>query len=123
MRHLAAIDRSAGSDHGAAIQDAIARRADGDLFRSATRATAAAVRHHLDRALESRADLDTARAIYRAFADFVRQTDPAGFRRLGIAWLELATDGAQCRPEGKSCRTETHHRQFAAPPCRPGQIC
>ena len=67
------------------------------LFESATRAVAAATIEALDRAsgkLEtgnSAADLTLARQLYRAFEDGIKQGDPAGYREVGQAWLELTS--------------------------------
>lgn len=68
------------------------------LFETLTRATSKAIRHHLQRAAEAldepgRAALEVAaaRSIFRAFGDGIQQTDPEGFKKLGLAWLDLSS--------------------------------
>lgn len=67
------------------------------LFESATRAVAIATIEALDKASgkletgKSAADLALARELYRAFEDGIKQADPAGYRELGQAWLELTS--------------------------------
>lgn len=96
------IDRAAGTAHWQAIETAlVAKRADA-LYAATTKAVSAAIRRHLETAASS---LDTpslanfkieeAQALYRAFDDGIRQTDPDGFRMLGLAWLELASSVRQ----------------------------
>lgn len=88
----------AGADLAAAIERAVAGRSV-DEFRAVTlRATSLAVRYHLSHArrrLERpRGGLGAtmqAQGIYRAFAGYLKESDPAAFRRLGLAWLELTT--------------------------------
>ena len=81
--------------HAGAIRTAIAGRDRQALYESATRAASRAVRAALAEAAsgldggDPKGALNEAQAIYRAFDSFVRQADPAAWRRLGRAWLEL----------------------------------
>ncbi len=87
-----------GTDHTAAIRDAIVAHDAESLSAAATHAMSQLVRLHLRRAL---AKLDTpgaaleqvhrASRMYRAFDRFVRATDSEGARRIGRAWLEMTT--------------------------------
>jgi cytochrome c peroxidase len=83
---------------GEAIAKAIADKDRQALYESATRATSRLVRKALGEAAGSLATpgkahqkILEAQAIYRAFADFVTQTDPEAAKRLGLAWLELTS--------------------------------
>lgn len=85
-----------GGAAAAAIRTAIARRDRQMLYESATRATSMALRAALADASaaldggDPHASLKQAQAIYRAFDPFIAQADPAAWRRLGRAWLELS---------------------------------
>ncbi len=83
-------------DASDAIAKAIAGKDRQALYEAATRAMSQLVRKALADAADSlsmpgkanQATLD-AQALYRAFADFIAQADPAAGRRLGLAWLEI----------------------------------
>ncbi len=98
---LGAASAFAGVDLAAEIRAAVAAR-DAARFRAAsTRAVAAAIRLRLFRAGarlgeagKARRETRRARALFAAFADRLREVDPEGSRRLGLAWLELATAAA-----------------------------
>ena len=95
---LAQLSSFAGTDPGAAIRRAIAARDAVGLRAAAARANAIALRSRLetvrgllDRPREALAELRAARGIYRGFEIGLRARDPAAHRRLGLAWLSLAT--------------------------------
>ncbi len=96
------LDRALGTAHWQAIETAlVAKRADA-LYGATTKAVSAAIRQNLAMAASSlespslaNTKIEEAQALYRAFADPIRQTDPAGFRSLGLAWLELASSVRQ----------------------------
>ncbi|MGI9449513.1 MAG: cytochrome c peroxidase [Geminicoccaceae bacterium] len=96
------IDQAEGTAHWQAIETAlVAKRAD-TLYAASTKALSAAIRRHLATAgsnLEApsiaNVKIEEAQALYRAFADSIRQTDPDGFRMLGLAWLELSSSVRQ----------------------------
>ena len=95
---LARLDSFAGTDPGAAIRRAIEAR-DADALRiAAARANAIALRARLEKArglLErpraALAEIAAARLIYRGFEIGLGASDAAAHRRLGLAWLRLAT--------------------------------
>lgn len=96
------LDQAAGTAYWAAIEQALADHDAQALYAASTRAKSHAVRHHLERAAarlgrpgEARRELDEAERLYRSFADFIQQTDPDGYRELGLAWLELSSRVAQ----------------------------
>ncbi len=87
---------SAKSDIGAKpVLDAIARRDRQALFEAATQTIAHRIEEALDRALNAddpataQQAVQTARELYRAFADGVAAADPDAARQIGRAWLEL----------------------------------
>ncbi len=95
---LAQLSSFAGTDPGAAIRRAIAARDAVGLRAAAARANAIALRARLetvrgllDRPREALAELRAARGIYRGFEIGLHARDPAAHRRLGLAWLSLAT--------------------------------
>ncbi len=95
---LARLSSFAGTDPGAAIRRAIAARDASALRRAAARANAIALRASLERVRgllerprEARTALRAARLLYRGFETGLRARDPAAHRRLGLAWLSLAT--------------------------------
>ncbi|MEN8198049.1 MAG: hypothetical protein ABFS30_16305, partial [Pseudomonadota bacterium] len=96
---LAPVDAFAKADHAAAIRAAIRKRDRNALRAESTRALSRAARYHLHEAGwllgtksgGARRHALAAQEHYRPFAGFVRQADPDGFRRLGLAWLELTT--------------------------------
>ena len=86
-----------GTDHKAAIQQAIAAEDRQALYAASTPAISQLTRHYLDQAeaklgqpgaaLE---EVQKAESIYRAFGqDFIEQADPEAFQALGRAWLNL----------------------------------
>ena len=82
----------------APLLDAVARRDRQAVFAEATRLLALRVDEVLDAALAAespataRQAIDSARELYRAFADHIGAADPDAARRIGLAWLELATN-------------------------------
>jgi len=100
--HLADLDGVAGTSHWQAIETALMTKNAPTLHAATTRALSAAIRRHLTNAaavLEqpglAGAEISQAQALYRAFADGIRETDPEGFRALGLAWLEIASSVRQ----------------------------
>ena len=99
---LIELDQSAGTTHWQAIETALSTQSPATLHAAITRAVSAAVRQHLANAAAAleqpglaRAEIDQAQALFRAFADPIKQTDPEAFRALGLAWLELASSVRQ----------------------------
>ncbi len=95
---LIELDETANTAHWQAIETAIATKNADALHAATTRAVSAAIRLYLANAaavLEqpglAGAEIEQAQALYRAFAGSIKQTDPQGFRALGLAWLELAS--------------------------------
>lgn len=95
---LARLSEFAGGDPGAAVRRAVAARDAERLRTAAARANAIAlrarledVRGRLDRPRAALVELGIARGIYRGFEAGLRANDPAAHRRLGLAWLSLAT--------------------------------
>ena len=87
---------SAKSDIGAEpVLGAILRKDRQALFEAATQTIAHRIEEELDRALNAddpaiaQQAVQTARELYRAFADGVAAADPAAARQIGRAWLEL----------------------------------
>lgn len=87
---------SANSDIGAEpVLDAIARRDRQALFEAATQTIAHRIEEELDRALNAddpataQQAVQTARELYRAFADGVSAADADAARQIGRSWLEL----------------------------------
>ena len=87
---------NAKSDIGAEpVLDAIARRDRQALFEASTQTIARRIEEELDRALNAddpasaQQAVQTARELYRAFADGVAAADPEAARQIGRAWLEL----------------------------------
>lgn len=83
---------------GDAVAAAIASKNRKALFESATRGVSQLTRRTLAEAADSLDDpakayqkVLEAYSVYRAFGDFVAQSDPEGGRRVGIAWLELTS--------------------------------
>jgi mono/diheme cytochrome c family protein len=92
------LDQETGAAHWPAIEQALASRDASALYAASTRAVAHAIRHQLERAAarlehpgEARRELDEAERLYRGFADFIRESDPEGYRELGLAWLDLSS--------------------------------
>ncbi|MGI9436282.1 MAG: cytochrome c peroxidase [Geminicoccaceae bacterium] len=99
---LQAVDGAAATSHWPAVQTALSAKRPDALYSAATKAVSAAIRHHLtaaasllDQPIMASAAIDEAQAIYRTFAGFVREADPDGFHRLGLAWLELSSSVRQ----------------------------
>ena len=87
---------NARSDIGAEpVLDAIARRDRQAIFEASTQTIARRIEEELDRALNAddpasaQQAVQTARELYRAFADGVAAADPDAAREIGRAWLEL----------------------------------
>ncbi len=84
------------SSHGKAIERAIASKDRHALYSSATRGLSSLVRAAIsaardDLSVNARARLHEAEAVYRAFGEFIAQTDPSAYRKLGLAWLKLSS--------------------------------
>ncbi len=99
---LIELDQAAGTAHWQAIETALSTQSAATLHAATTRAVSAAIRQHLTNAAAALeqpglagAEIDQAQALFRAFADSIKQTDPEGFRALGLAWLELASSVRQ----------------------------
>lgn len=79
------------------LTDAIARQDRQAVFAEATRLLARRITNELDVALAAdnpaaaQRAVETARELYRAFADHIGAADPEAARRMGRAWLELAS--------------------------------
>lgn len=93
---LAWLDRE--SDVGPEpLLDAIAQQDRQAVFAAATRLIALRIEEELDRAVTAetpaaaRKAARTARELYRAIEDGVAAADPEAARRIGLAWLELAS--------------------------------
>ncbi|MGI9418530.1 MAG: cytochrome c peroxidase [Geminicoccaceae bacterium] len=96
------LDRIAGTKHWEAIETALTAESPATLHAAITRALSASIRQHLANAADALeqpglagAEIDQAQALFRALADGIKQTDPEGFRALGLAWLELASSVRQ----------------------------
>ncbi|HEX6142463.1 MAG TPA: cytochrome c peroxidase [Geminicoccaceae bacterium] len=94
------LDRLHGTapDQAEAVRQALDSQDADALFEALTRATAWTIRHHLaaaagalDQPGRAALDVAAARDVYRAFADGIRQTDPARAQALGLAWLDLSS--------------------------------
>lgn len=88
----------AGVDHVAAIQAAIDAQDKAGLYSTSTRAISQLTRYYLQEAARksaspgaATADVQQAERIYRAFQDFIPQSDPEAAKQLGLAWLDLAS--------------------------------
>ena len=86
------------ASHGTAISRAITSKDRHALYVSSTRGVSALIRSSIAQARTSlsdqsaaRAKLEIAQAIYRGFADFIAQADPAAHKRLGLAGLKLSS--------------------------------
>ncbi len=97
-QRLKQVGEATGSGHWMAVEIALAERDAGALFRATTRAVSQAVRHHLDQAANqlqnpgaAAREVAAAERLYRSFVSFIQETDPEGFRALGLAWLDLAS--------------------------------
>ena len=95
---LVRLEAHAGADPGVAIRRAIAARDAEALRRAAARANAVALRAGLEKARallerprEALAEIAAARLIYRGFEIGLGASDAHAHRRLGLAWLKLAT--------------------------------
>ena len=99
---LIELDQAAGTMHWEAIETALAAESPATLHAAITRALSAAIRQHLANAADALeqpglagAEIDQAQALFRALAAGIKQTDPEGFRALGLAWLEIASSVRQ----------------------------
>ena len=117
----------AGRDPGAAIRSAVEARDARGLRVALARATSIAVRERLarakaklDRPRAALRDTLSARSIFRAFEDALRDHDPETYRRFGLAWLDLTTrlgkgdDGAGAAIEGLSAEVSATVERGAA---------
>ena len=79
------------------LLDAIDRKDRTAVFAEATRLIALRIEEELDRALEAdnpataQQAAQTARELYRAFADGIAAAHPEAARQIGLAWLELSS--------------------------------
>ena len=79
------------------LMDAISRQDRHAVFAEATRLIARRIDEELDRAIKAESPVTAqgavreARELYRAFADGIAAADPEAARRIGRAWLELAS--------------------------------
>lgn len=79
------------------LMDAISRQDRHAVFVEATRLIARRIDEELDRAIMAESPVTAqgavreARELYRAFADGIAAADPEAARRIGRAWLELAS--------------------------------
>ena len=96
--HLIELDQETGAMHWEAVETALAARHADTLYAATTRALSAAIRQHLANAAKvleqpglAGAEIGQAQALFRAIAGGIKQTDPAGFRALRLAWLELVS--------------------------------
>ena len=108
---LAPVTRLAGVDHASAIRAAIAKKDAGALHGASTRMLSQVIRDLLRQAADrlnqpgaAAAKLREARNVYRAFADFIRQADAIGFRRLGLAWLEMTSSAGSAGLGGSGAK-------------------
>lgn len=96
---LAQVDAANGTNHVAAIRQAIANQNRQALYAASTRAISQMTRHFiaqaaakLDQPGAGLQDILDAQRIYRAFRqDFMEQADPQAVQRLGQAWLDIAS--------------------------------
>lgn len=102
MEYVREFDRATGAADWPAIEKALAARDRHGLYAAGTRSVSRAIRHHLAKAGErwsrpgeARLELTEAERLYRSFRDFIQQTDPEGYRELGLAWLDLSSSLAQ----------------------------
>ena len=118
LAEASAID---GTDHEAAIRQAIGDEDRQALYAASTRAISQLTRYYLDRA-EARLDepgsaledVQRAESIYRAFGqDFIEQADPEAFQALGRAWLNLPNSVGSAGVLGVG-RVPVNLEQFAA---------
>ena len=111
---------SGGRDAAAAIRTAVEAQDRQALYESGTRAASLVLRGMLAKAAQSleagrdaHGTLNDARAIYRAFDEFIRQADPDAYRRLGRAWLDMTT-GAGARGVLGAGEVTADVKRFAA---------
>ncbi|MFN3261290.1 MAG: cytochrome c peroxidase [Pikeienuella sp.] len=94
---LAVLADLAGEEAAKDVEAALAAEDRAELFEAASRGLVAALLNRLDlaeaalQAGGAPSYVAEARAIYRAFEDGVAAADPATARRLGRAWLDLAS--------------------------------
>lgn len=97
-KRLRELDSESGKAASESILNAIATQDRQALYAAATRTLSQSLRYHLNRAATTldepglaRGHVDSARALYRAFARFIQQTDPGSYQELGRAWLSLTS--------------------------------
>ena len=85
-------------DEETAVEPLPRQEAAAQVFERLTKAVAALVQHHILAAGENLEDHPTAmeqlrqaRGVWAALEVAVRATDPEGFRRLGLSWLEMTS--------------------------------
>ena len=107
-----------GVDHEREIRTALQARDAWALAATSTRALSQLTRFHLQRAGEhidqpgaAMEEVHEAARIYRAFDRFIRHADPAGARRLGLAWLDLTTSLGSTGVESRAA-TPTNRARF-----------
>ena len=95
---LAPAQKVAGVDHAIAIRKAIDSKDRQALYTASTRALSQLTRHYIAEAEESLKrpgaaieDVLNAQRTYRAFGSFIQQADPEAFKRIGLAWLDMAS--------------------------------
>lgn len=87
-----------GEDYESLIKDAIEKRDTAAFYADSTRAVSQLIRFHLAKAQENLdrpgvalKELHAARSIYRAFENFLEQTDRTAYDEMGKAWLDMST--------------------------------
>ncbi len=80
------------------IRYAISEQNRQALYATTTKALSRSIRHHLDLAADglentslAARQVEEAHSLFRAFGDFIQQTDSKGYKDLGIAWLKLTS--------------------------------
>ncbi|TCD13344.1 cytochrome C [Oricola cellulosilytica] len=116
---LAWLEAESGAD-AALLLEAIARQDRQAVFAEATRLIALRIDEELDAALAAENSataqqaLRTARELYRAFADGVAAADSEVARRIGLAWLELASSTGSSGVLGAGAAPADHDAMAAA---------
>lgn len=96
-----------GLDHVAAIQNAIQNQDEESLYFASTKAISQLIRYYLGEANTklsqpgaATTDIQQAQRIYRAFEDFILQSDPDAARQIGLAWLDLVSSAGHAGISG-----------------------
>jgi cytochrome c peroxidase len=117
---LIELDTERGQSVGRAIQGAIAAQDRQSLYAQSTRALSWSIRRYLELSAESLKEpgathrhIETARALYRAFDEFIQQADPEANRKLGLAWLTLTSSAGSAGVLGRGGVT-ANEEQFNA---------